>query len=68
MESGSANCRRCGEGYASQLQIDDLKIVLDQVGFNFRFATPNGELHYQEICPPCRRRLLALNQGRVLGR
>jgi hypothetical protein len=63
-----ARCRRCGEDYASQLQIEDLKTVLDQVGFNFRFATPNGELHYQEICPPCRRRLLALNQGRALGR
>ena len=66
--SGSANCRRCGEAYASQLQVDDLKTVLDQLGFNFRFATPHGEVHYQEICPPCRRRLLALNQGKVLGR
>jgi hypothetical protein len=63
-----ALCRRCGEDYASQLQIDDLKTVLDQMGFDFRFATPSGELHYQEICPPCRRRLLALNQGRALGR
>jgi hypothetical protein len=63
-----ADCRRCGEKYASQLQIDDLKTVLDELGFNFRFATPSGELHYQEICPPCRRRLLALNQGKALGR
>jgi MFS transporter, NNP family, nitrate/nitrite transporter len=63
-----ARCRRCGVDYASQLQIDDLKTVLDQVGFNFRYATPTGEVHYQEICPPCRRRLLALNQGRALGR
>jgi len=67
-EGALARCRRCGEDYASQLQIDDLKTVLDQVGFNFRFATPAGELHYQEICPPCRRRLLALNQGKALGR
>jgi hypothetical protein len=63
-----ARCRRCGEDYASQLQIDDLKTVLDQLGLDFRFATPAGELHYQEICPPCRRRLLTLNQGRALGR
>src|SRR5215813_1740199 len=63
-----ARCLRCGESYASQMQIDDLKTVLDQLGFNFRFATATGELHYQEICPPCRRRLLALNQGRALGR
>ena len=54
--------------FASQLHVDDLKTVLDELGFNFRFATPAGELHYQDICPPCRRRLLALNQGRALGR
>lgn len=63
-----AYCRRCGQDYASQMHVEDLKIVLDQLGFNFRFATPAGEIHYQEICPVCRRRLLALNQGRALGR
>lgn len=63
-----ARCRRCGEDYASQMQVEDLKTVLDQLGFNFRFATPDGVIHYQEICPACRRRLLALNQGRALGR
>jgi nitrate reductase gamma subunit len=63
-----ALCRRCGGDYASQMHVDDLKTVLDQLGFNFRFATAGGEVHYQEICPPCRRRLLALNQGRALGR
>ena len=64
----TAKCLRCGEGFASQLLVDDLKTVLDELGFNYRFATPSGELHYQDICPPCRRRLLALNQGKVLGR
>ena len=65
---GAAKCLRCGEEYSSQLQINDLKTVLDELGFNYRYATPTGELHYQDICPACRRRLLALNQGRVLGR
>lgn len=59
-----AHCLRCGEDYASLMHIEDLKIVLDQLGFNFRF----GDVHYQDICPVCRRRLLALNQGRALGR
>jgi hypothetical protein len=63
-----AACRRCGEDYASQMHVDDLKTVLDELGFNYRFATANGEVHYQDICPACRRRLLALNQGRTLGR
>ena len=64
----AAHCLRCGEVFASKLHVEDLKTVLDQLGFNFRFATPTGEVHYQDICPPCRRRLLALNQGKVLGR
>ena len=64
----AAHCLRCGQNFASKLHVDDLKTVLDQLGFNFRFATASGEIHYQDICPPCRRRLLALNQGKVLGR
>jgi hypothetical protein len=63
-----AFCRRCGGDYASQMHIEDLKTVLDQVGFKFRFPNAEGQLHYQEICPPCRRRLLGLNQGRAVGR
>jgi hypothetical protein len=59
-----AHCLRCGEDFGSKMHIEDLKVVLDQLGFNFRF----GDTHYQEICPRCRRRLLALNQGRALGR
>jgi hypothetical protein len=67
-EAGTrARCRRCGADYASEMHVEDLKAVLDQLGFNFRYATPNGELHYQDICPACRRRLLALNQARTLG-
>jgi len=63
-----ALCRSCGEDFASQMHVDDLKTVLDELGFNYRFATTKGEVHYQEICPACRRRLLALNQGRTVGR
>ena len=63
-----AHCRRCGADFASQMHVDDLKTVLDQLGFNYRFATTKGEIHYQDICPACRRRLLALNQGRSVGR
>ena len=63
-----AACGRCGSDFASQMHVDDLKTVLDELGFDYRYATPAGELHYQDICPPCRRRLLALNQGASLGR
>jgi hypothetical protein len=63
-EAGQAGdrafCRRCGEDYASRMHVEDLKTVLRQLGFDFR--------QYHEVCPQCRRRLLALNQGRALGR
>ncbi len=63
-----ASCAVCRDEFASQIHVDDLKTVLDQLGFNYRFATPKGEVHYQDICPKCRRRLLAANQGKTLGR
>jgi hypothetical protein len=63
-----AHCRCCGTDFASRMHVDDLKTVLDQLGFNYRFADERGEVHYQEICPSCRRGLLALNQGRTVGR
>jgi len=63
-----AHCRRCGGDFASQMHVDDLKTVLDELGFDYRFAGAQGEVHYQDICPACRRALLALNQGRTVGR
>jgi nitrate reductase gamma subunit len=63
-----AHCRRCGEDFASAMHVADLKTVLDELGFDYRFAGAQGEVHYQDICPACRRALLALNQGRTIGR
>ena len=59
-----AHCLRCGGNFASAMHVEDLKTVLDQLGMNFRF----GDMHYQDICPACRRRLLTLNQGRAVAR
>lgn len=67
-EGPRAYCARCGDDFTSAMHVDDLKGVLDELGFNYRFATPNGEVHYQDICPACRRRLVALNQGTSIGR
>ena len=63
-----AHCRRCGGDFASQMHVDDMKTVLDELGFDYRFAGAQGEVHYQDICPACRRGLLTLNQGRTVGR
>ena len=60
-----AHCGRCGEAFASQMHVDDLKHVFAELGIDAHF---DGTVsHYQDICPPCRRRLLALNQGRTMA-
>jgi hypothetical protein len=64
--SPPAQCGRCGEPFASQLHVNDLKHVLNELTIDNQLDGPVA--HYQEICPPCRRRLLALNQGRNVGK
>jgi hypothetical protein len=57
-----AVCRRCGEGFASQLHVQDLITVERALGYRYELGTgPAG--HYQWVCPACRRRLLGLAQG-----
>jgi hypothetical protein len=48
------------------MQVADLKRVEHELGIDYQLDGPVA--HYQEICPACRRRLLAFNQGRLLGR
>jgi nitrate reductase gamma subunit len=58
-------CRRCGEPFASQLQMTDLKEVLPQVGFDYSLAGGDGS--YQDTCPRCRRASVAQAQSRAVG-
>jgi MFS transporter, NNP family, nitrate/nitrite transporter len=60
---GGAVCARCGETFASQMQIHDLREVLPQMGFDF--SMPGSTGHWQAVCPPCKRKSLALSQLRV---
>ena len=57
-------CLRCGEPFASALQMGDLKEVLPEVGFEY--SMPGGG-NYQDHCPACRRRLVTLAQSRAVG-
>jgi hypothetical protein len=57
-------CARCGEPYASVLQIGDLKEVLPQVGFDYALT---GGGNYQDNCPACRRALVTLAQSQRVG-
>jgi hypothetical protein len=59
-EAGAqAACNRCGQSFASQMHIDDLKAVQSALGIRYQLADGT---HYQDICPSCRRKNLALTQ------
>jgi hypothetical protein len=64
-------CARCGEPFASKLQMDDLKDILPQVGFDYSTSTPaaagGATGNYQDNCPRCRRSLVTLAQSRRVG-
>jgi hypothetical protein len=63
-ETGQAACARCGEAFASLLQVGDLKDVLSDLGFDY---TTDDGLHYQDVCPRCRRTMLARTQLETIG-
>jgi hypothetical protein len=59
-----ANCRRCGAPYSSLTHIQDLIAVERALGYHYEMPGSDTE-HYQWICPPCRRAMLAMAQGRL---
>jgi hypothetical protein len=62
-EDAGTRCARCGERFASAMQIEDLERVLPQLGFDYRVAGPAGT--WQRLCPPCKRTTLATTQLRL---
>lgn len=61
----SARCRRCGHAFAPQMHIGDLIETERALGYRYESSDKNVE-HYQQVCPRCRRALLALAQGRLM--
>jgi hypothetical protein len=59
-----ANCRRCGTPFTSRMHVEDLIEVERQLGYRYEMTDSKVE-HYQWICPPCRRSMVALAQGRL---
>jgi hypothetical protein len=47
-----ANCARCGAEFVSQLWLDDLKTVVDKLGFDY---TMSDGRTLQDYCPRCKR-------------
>jgi NNP family nitrate/nitrite transporter-like MFS transporter len=58
-----AHCARCGGRYASRMQMDDLRRVLPELGFDYRIDGPAGT--WQGLCPACKRTTLATAQLRL---
>jgi len=54
-----ATCLRCNTPFASLMHIQDLKDVQDSLGIQYQLS--NGG-HYQDVCPACRRKSLAMAQ------
>lgn len=57
---GGSRCPRCGGTFASRMQIDDLREVLCQLGFDY--TTQGVAAHWQALCPACKRKSVALSQ------
>jgi hypothetical protein len=61
------HCARCGNRFASKMQIDDLRTsVLPALGFDYAMPGPAG--HWQALCPPCKRKTIAAAQLRTKER
>jgi nitrate reductase gamma subunit len=63
-EGPEAVCRRCGQGFASARQVEDLQAVLPAVGFDYSI---DGGGSYQDTCPRCRRASVTLAQSSRVG-
>lgn len=63
-EEAHERCARCGHAFTSRMHAADLIAVESRLGFDYRIPEgPAGADHYQRVCPPCRRALLAAAQG-----
>jgi len=51
-EMPQAACARCGAEFVAQLWLDDLKTVVDKLGFDYSLG--NGRV-LQDFCPRCKR-------------
>jgi hypothetical protein len=61
-----ARCRRCDAAFTSRMHAEDLIAVQRALGF--RYEGGSRLEHYQWICPPCRRTLVATAQAAPFGR
>ncbi len=59
-----AHCIRCKKPFTSEMQKEDVKRVLREIGFEFQ--SNENDLSMQDLCPLCRRHMLMLTQHKHL--
>src|SRR6476661_8046482 len=66
----AARCVRCGESFASRMHIEDLKQVERELQIQYEGVRAGNDamVHYQDLCPPCRRKNVALTQDALWRR
>ena len=74
----AAPCARCGQPFASRMHVDDLKQVERELGIRYDAVAVTADTtagstdltaaHYQDVCPSCRRKNLALTQDALWSR
>ena len=63
-EGELAVCPKTGEGFISQVQKEDVKNILREIGF--KFETGDGKLSVQDLSPQARRQLWMTTQHKRL--
>ena len=61
-KEGMAKCANCGAEFATLRQVEDLKKVEKDLGYNYSINSQTAN-HWQDICPKCRRSTLVLAQS-----
>ena len=64
----AARCARCGAPFASRMHIEDLRQIERELGIQYQPGPSAVEGHYQDVCPACRRKSLALTQDALWRR
>lgn len=57
-EAAPATCRRCGQGFAGVMHVEDLQKTMADCGFQLDIG----------LCPPCKRRRLGIAQARTIAK
>jgi nitrate reductase gamma subunit len=61
----SALCVRCNNAFTSQMQKEDVKRILKDIGFQFQIEGQKYSM--QDLCPLCRRHMLMMTQHKHLN-